>query len=31
VMASALAYVDALNRYCYRTGPRTEAPHVVGP
>jgi hypothetical protein len=31
VMASALAFVDALNRYCNRAGIRAEEPHVVGP
>jgi 2-isopropylmalate synthase len=31
VMASAMAYVDALNRYCYRTSARTAEPRVVGP
>jgi 2-isopropylmalate synthase len=31
VMASAMAYVDALNRFCYRAGVRASAPHVVGP
>jgi 2-isopropylmalate synthase len=31
VMASAMAYVDALNRYCYRAGARGEAAQVVGP
>jgi 2-isopropylmalate synthase len=31
VMASAMAYVDALNRYCYRTNARTAETRIVGP
>jgi hypothetical protein len=31
VMASAMANLDALNRYCYRAGARGEAAREVGP